>query len=83
MNPHVICFLSAIHPSLNIGANMLKSDDVAGRVKTYEAIVKGENAKPPGASHGPSLQLDCAGEYARIIGAVSSAGNASPRRGVG
>src|SRR5207244_12040762 len=27
----------------------VKSDDVAGRVKTYEAIVKGENIMEPGA----------------------------------
>ena len=26
----------------------IKSDDIAGRVRTYEAIVKGENIQPPG-----------------------------------
>ena len=26
----------------------VKSDDVVGRVKTYEAIVKGDNIRPPG-----------------------------------
>ena len=26
----------------------IKSDDVTGRVKTYEAIVKGEPIEPPG-----------------------------------
>jgi len=26
----------------------IKSDDIAGRVRTYEAIVKGENIAPPG-----------------------------------
>jgi DNA-directed RNA polymerase subunit beta len=26
----------------------IKSDDIAGRVRTYEAIVKGDNIQPPG-----------------------------------
>ena len=30
----------------------VKSDDVAGRVKTYEAIVKGENIPEPGVPAG-------------------------------
>ena len=30
----------------------IKSDDVVGRVKTYEAIVKGENIPEPGVPEG-------------------------------
>jgi len=30
----------------------VKSDDIAGRVKTYEAIVKGENVPEPGVPEG-------------------------------
>src|SRR3989449_10902569 len=37
----------------------VKSDDVVGRVKTYEAIVKGENIMEPGRSEERRVGKEC------------------------